>query len=190
MKSLGNKFIETGTGPRIQIADPKAAEELLDLAIELRRSKQRLLFFCSCQWPRCGGKINCHRATVAGLVLRAARRRGIAIDISEWPGRSPKRIKLEMKTEDFASIKRGRMTIPLGKQPDLSVMAALPWGSIATLSSNGESLHRVVGPANHEGAQWALPVLCLYHDPATELGEYARESVSIRRALGLEPKRS
>src|SRR5271165_6909489 len=48
MKSLGNKFIVTGTGPGIQIADPTAAYELLDLAIESARGKQRLLFFCSC----------------------------------------------------------------------------------------------------------------------------------------------
>ncbi len=45
--------------PNIQIADPSAAYELLDLA--LARKKQRLLFFCSCPWPRCDGKIACHR---------------------------------------------------------------------------------------------------------------------------------
>jgi len=37
MKSLGNKFIETKTGPNIQIADPTAADEPLDLAIESAR---------------------------------------------------------------------------------------------------------------------------------------------------------
>ena len=34
MKSLGNKFIQTRTGPDIQIADPSTADELLDLALE------------------------------------------------------------------------------------------------------------------------------------------------------------
>jgi hypothetical protein len=34
MKALGNRFIETKTGPHIQIADPAAADELLDLSIE------------------------------------------------------------------------------------------------------------------------------------------------------------
>src|SRR4051812_10948490 len=76
MKSLGNKFIETRTGPNIQIADPTAADELLDLAVESAKRQQRILFFCSCQWPRCDGKIHCHRATVAELVLKAARKRG------------------------------------------------------------------------------------------------------------------
>src|SRR6478736_5910064 len=41
MKSLGNKFIETRTGPDIQIAEPTAADELLDLAVDLARRKQR-----------------------------------------------------------------------------------------------------------------------------------------------------
>ncbi len=45
MKSLGNKFIETKSGPSIQIADPAAADDLLDLAIESARHNQRLLFF-------------------------------------------------------------------------------------------------------------------------------------------------
>jgi hypothetical protein len=37
MKSLGNTFIETRTGPHIQIAQPAAADELLDRAIESAR---------------------------------------------------------------------------------------------------------------------------------------------------------
>src|ERR1035438_4748843 len=45
MKSLGNKFIQTRTGPNIQIADPGATDPLLDLAIDLDQRKQRLLFF-------------------------------------------------------------------------------------------------------------------------------------------------
>jgi hypothetical protein len=34
MKSFGNQFIKTRTGPAIQIAKPSAADELLDLAVE------------------------------------------------------------------------------------------------------------------------------------------------------------
>ena len=45
MKSLGNKFIQTRTGPFIQIAEPSAADELLDLALESAGHKQRVLFF-------------------------------------------------------------------------------------------------------------------------------------------------
>jgi hypothetical protein len=120
MKSLGNKHIETRTGPRIQIADPKAAEELLDAAIELARRKQRLIFFCGCQWPRCGGKIACHRTTVAGLVLKAAAKRGIQVEVVEWPSGGPNRIELEVTDKEFAAIRKGRMTLPLGKRVDLA----------------------------------------------------------------------
>ena len=45
MKSLGNKFIQTRTGPFVQIAEPSAADELLDLAIESAGHNQRVLFF-------------------------------------------------------------------------------------------------------------------------------------------------
>ena len=127
MKSLGNKFIETRTGPDIQIADPTAADELLDLAIESARHKQRLLFFCSCQWPRCDGKIACHRATVAALVLKAATKRGIHVEVVEWPGGDPKRIDLEVTPKDFAAVRKGRMTVPLGERVDLAEVAGLPW---------------------------------------------------------------
>jgi hypothetical protein len=69
MKSLGNKFVQTRTGPFIQIAQPSAADELLDLALDSAGYRQRVLFFCGCQWPMCDGEIACHRTTVAGLVL-------------------------------------------------------------------------------------------------------------------------
>jgi hypothetical protein len=186
MKTLGNKFIETRTGPSIQIAEPHAADELLDLAIVLARQKQRLLFFCSCEWPRSNGQIECHRATVGELVLKAAQEREISVEVSEWPGSNPERIELEVTDRDFAAIKKGRVTIPLGEQSDMAVMAGLPWGSIATLNSKGESLHRVVGPANHQGKLWALPVLYQNVDPTTGLGEYEQQAANLRKDLGLE----
>ena len=50
MKSLGNKRIVTGQGPRIQIADPGAANDLLDLAVTSAKEDRRVIFFCSCEW--------------------------------------------------------------------------------------------------------------------------------------------
>jgi hypothetical protein len=186
MKPLGNKFIETGTGPNIQIANPGAADELLDLAIESARHKQRLLFFCSCQWPRCEGKIACHRTTVSGLVLKAARKRRVVIEVVEWPGGEPMQIDLDVTPKDFAAVKKGRMTVPLGKRPNLADVAGLPWCSIATLHFGGEKLHRVVGPAISQTTGWALPVLFCYLDPATGLNEYKKEAVKLRKGWGLE----
>lgn len=186
MKSLGNKFIETRTGPPIQIAEPKASDELLDLAIESARHKQRLLFFCSCRWPKCDGNIACHRTTVAGLVLKAAKKRGIKVEVVEWPGGDPKRIELEVSAKDFDAIRKGRMTVPLGKRIDLAELAGLPWSSIATLHSGGEKLHRVVGPAISQTKGWVLPVLYWFFDPTTELDKYKQEAKKQRKEWGLE----
>jgi hypothetical protein len=120
MKALGNKFIETRTGPSIQIADRSAAEELLDLAVESARHKQRLIFFCSCQWPRWDGKVACHQTTVASLVLKAAAKRGILVKVVEWPGGEPKRIELDVSPKDFTAVKKGRTTVPLARKVDLA----------------------------------------------------------------------
>ncbi len=186
MKSLGNKFIETKSGPSIQIADPAAADDLLDLAIESARHNQRLLFFCSCQWPRCDGKIACHRATVAALVLKAATKGGSHVKVVEWPGGDPKRIDLEVTPKDFAAVRKGRLTVPLGKRVDLAEVAGLPWCSIVTLHSGDETLHRVVGPAISQTSGWVLPVLYWSFDPATGLNEYEQEAKKLRNESGLE----
>ena len=112
---LGNKSIVTGTGPPIQIADPLAAEELLDLALESARQKQRIIFFCSCKWPREGEGFACHRTEVASLVLKEAKKRGRRVKVEEWPGGEPKRIELDLQPKDFAAVKKGRLTVPLGE---------------------------------------------------------------------------
>ena len=185
MKSLGNRYIETRTGPTIQIADPSAAEELLDLALEAARNDQRILFFCGCQYPRCNGDITCHRTTVAELVLKASEKRGEPVEIVEWPGGEPKQIDLDVTPKVFAAVRKGRMTVPLSKQPDLAEVAGLPWCSISTLHSEGEKLHRVVGPVTWQKGQWALPVLSYFPDADTGLAEYEKEAEELRRGLGL-----
>jgi hypothetical protein len=190
MKSLGNKFIQTRTGPNIQIAEPAAAEELFDLALDVGRRKQRLLFFCSCQWPRCDGEIACHRTTVAELVLKAAKKRGVPVEIVEWPGGEPKQIELNVTPQVFAAVRKGRMTVPLGSGPNLAEVAGLPWCSIATLQTKGEKLHRVVGPAISQTTGWALPVFPYFPDPATGLSECKKEAEKLRKGWGLTPTAS
>jgi hypothetical protein len=190
MKSLGNKFIQTRTGSTIQIAEPAAADELLDVAVDLPRRKPRLLFFCSCQWPRCEGEIACHRTTVAELVLQAAKRRGVPVEVVEWPGGEPRQIDLDVTPQVFAAVRKGRMTVPLGNGPALAEVAGLPWCSIATLQPNGEKLQRVVGPAISQTNGWALPVLYCFFDPATGLGEYKKEAEDLRKGWGLEARQT
>jgi hypothetical protein len=48
MPSLGNRWVKTRKGPKIQINEPEAAEELLGLALSLRTKRRRVIFFCSC----------------------------------------------------------------------------------------------------------------------------------------------
>jgi hypothetical protein len=184
MKSLGNKFIQTGTGPDIQIAEPAAADELLDLALETAGHNQRVLFFCSCQWPRCDGEIACHRSTVAELVLQAAQRLGESVTIVEWPGGEPVQIDLKVTPDVFSSVRKGRKTVPLGQATDLAQVGALSWGSIATVRSEDDQLHRVVGPAIWQTDKWSLPV---FPTNASALPEYENEAARLRRSLGLEP---
>ena len=92
-------------------------------------------------------------------------------------------IDLEVTPEVFASVKRGRMTVQLGKQPDLPVVAGLPWGSIATLHSTGDKLYRIVGPASWQTDKWSLPV---FPTDAEGLAGIETEAARLRRSLGLE----
>lgn len=187
MKSLGNRFIQTRTGPNIQIADPSAAGELLDLAVDAARRKQRLLFFCSCQWPRCDGKIACHRTTVAGLVLKAAQKRDVRVEVVEWPGGQPGPINLDVDAKVFAALRRGRMTIPLNNDLNLGQLAGLPWGSVASLYSGQEQLHRIAGPVIRQPGQWVLPIIETVLAADADREAYEREAANLRRRLGLDP---
>jgi hypothetical protein len=186
MKSLGNKRILSKRSG-VQIADPKAADDLLDVALESATHKQRLLFFCSCRWPKIDGELACHRTTVAELVLTAAMKRGVAIEIVEWPGGKPKHISMDVTPEVLAAVRRGRMTVPLGKKPDLAEVAGLPWCSTVTLKSDGEILHRVVGPAIRQPDQWVLPIMSDPLDGSDTIADYNHEAVRLRRSFGLNP---
>lgn len=187
MKLLGNDHIKTKAGPKIQIVDPTAADDLLDLAIKSAKNKQRILFFCSCRWPKCKGESPCHRTTVAKLVLKAAKKRGKDVQIVEWPGGNPKRIDIELTAKHVDAIRKGRMTVPLGKRVDLAEFAGLPWGSIATLHSDDETLHRLVGPAISQTNRWFLPVMYWFFNPATGLEKYKQKAKNQRKERGLEP---
>jgi hypothetical protein len=61
-------------------------------------------------------------------------------------GGGPRPINLDVTPVFFAAVRKGRMTVPLGKQPDLAVVADLPWGSIATVHSPKDRLYRIAGP--------------------------------------------
>jgi hypothetical protein len=159
--------------------------QLLGLALELARQEQRLLFFCSCQWPKCDGEIACHRATVAALVLEEAKKHGVRIKVEESPGGEPIQIDYELPPKDFAAVKKGRLTVPLGQKLDLAKLAGLPWCSTATLHSGCETLHRVVGPSIRQANGWVLPVLYQADESDNELKVCESESLKLRNQSGL-----
>jgi hypothetical protein len=183
IKALGNKQIETRSGPRIQIAKPSAVNELLDLAIEAAEDHRRLIFFCSCEFPRCDGRVNCHRTTVAALAITAAKRRGLNIEIVEWPGGNPSRLDLTIDSKSFNDLLRGMFNLPTASMA-LRNSAAIAWGSTATISADGQRVNAVIGPAQFRRRAWQLPVFVC--GKGYTLPEIRREAAKVRRAYGFE----
>ena len=81
MNGLGNKSILTREKYGSFI-DSSAANDLLDLAVDLGAHRRRLIFFCSCGSPTDA----CHRHWVAPEVFRFAKKRKTPVTIVEWPG--------------------------------------------------------------------------------------------------------
>jgi hypothetical protein len=91
MNDLGNANIGNNNASKPRISNPSAANELLDLAINAAKKKQRVVFFCSCDCL----DPNCHRHIVAELTLKAAKERKVPITITAWPGGVPSKKTLE-----------------------------------------------------------------------------------------------
>ena len=190
MKSLGNERIKSKKGKKIQISDPSAAVDLLDLAIDASEENRRIILYCSCIWPKWEGEVNCHRAEIGSLLLKSAKKRGIQVEVTEWPGSKPGHLEMTVSPNLFRSVRNGRMTIPVKKSASLAEIASLGWGSIVTLHSDGETIHRPVGPAAWQKKEWALPVLPYFLDPTTSLSDYQKDARKMRREMGLEPRQS
>ena len=108
------------------------------------------------------------------------------------PGGEPQHITLDVPSQVLESVRRGRMSVPLGLHPDLAVFGALPWCSVATLRTeksdvDANELHRIVGPVLRHPDQWILPVLGARPHASVTLADYEAEANEIRRSLGLAP---
>jgi hypothetical protein len=186
MPQLGNQRIVSRSGPRIQIAEPAAANDLLDLALESAAEQRRVLFFCGCQFPKIDGAVHCHRATVGSLVLKFASRRGVPVELCEWPGGDPVPLDLDVDSHAFRSIEKGLMAIPLPVNIPLKRAGAIPWCSVATLHGEGRAVHRIVGPTVWRHAQWCLPVMHQLDDLRAALAVTKQKAAALRRAWGRE----
>lgn len=186
MKSLGNTRILTGTGPLIQIADPKSADTLLEMAIESAKQERRVIFFCNCAWPKCKGKPECHRSKVADLLLEAAERQGRRVNVVEWPGGEPTETDLPVSPEVLAALRKGRKTVPLGNRLPSPEFLGLPWYSVVTLHSGTEQLKAMCGPAKYLRHEWCLPVQHSFGDLETDRSIIAQHIAHGREAFGLD----
>lgn len=190
LKGLGNRRIQSREGPAIQIDDPAVVNELLQIVIDAATDRRRVIFFCGCQFARIKGKVNCHRTRVGTLLLAAARRQGVNLEVIEWPGGRPRRMTIAVKREVFQAVAKGNMTIPLASIRSLADVASIPVGSVATLTSGSDRVHRLVGPAIWKGDEWRLPVEVMFHDPSVSVSDYKSEAELLRRQIGVVGRRT
>lgn len=187
--SLGNVGIQDGGSMRIK--DPAAAETLLDLALDCARRRQRVIFFCSCEFAGTEKEMLCHRVAVAGLLLKAAARRKLAANVIEWPGGEPIYEGLELQLSPAVARKLHSSTsIPLPDSASLAQMAAIPWYSLVKVrSGDGDTLCFLVGPAKYRKSGWYLPQLYQF---APDVGERELRSTAKqeREQLGYDLRQS
>lgn len=154
MKGLGNQAIVDDTVGDLLIKDPREAKTLLDLAINSLKLDRRVIFYCACEAPDI-----CHRHTVGALLLKEAKKRGIALEVIEWPGGRVQYIKETTSNGMIMKIVKGQKNYPLSDTADLRKYGALAWGSIVELSSDSIKLAFISGPIKYVNNGWALPVV-------------------------------
>ncbi len=187
LKALGNQSIVEDTGRRIQIKDPAAAERLLDEGLAAADDKQRLIFFCACAYPDEPEK-QCHRWVVAGLLLKAARRRKVPLQIVEWPGGEPQVVDLAVTDVAAQKLLRGGRSIPLASKTTLAEFAGLPWGTVIQINSPNYSFPVMTGPARYSGGKWYLPVPEATADLAISTERLVHYARKWRKAMGLDAR--
>ena len=157
LDALGNLAIREGGSMRIQ--DPGAADALLDIASEHAKANGRVLFYCACEKP-CA----CHRALVSKLVVAAATKRDVPLDVVEWPGGGPRfDVPVALPRREFDKVRKGASSVPLPASARLDEMSALPWYSTALVRPDDDdrvpTWRVATGPARYRTAGWYLPVL-------------------------------
>ncbi len=186
MNRLGNKAILTGEKDRT-LVDPSRAADLLDLAVELRRKRRRVIYFCSCESPTEG----CHRHWVAPHLLKLAKLRRQPVTTVEWPGFESEpgtTPKVETTPVVVKSVENGRASVPLGGDMPSPSMLGLPWYTLVELvdSKSGEKLDfMLAGPALHRAGGWQIPVMGGVEDLEETLGlqrRYRAEHMVLPRS--------
>jgi hypothetical protein len=144
--------------------------------------------FCGCLFPRWEGRVACHRAVVATLLLAAARRRPCPIEVVEWPGGKPAALRMPLAPTLFQAVLNGRMTVALPPALTPARLDGPPWASVATLRARGHTVHRLVGPPLWQRGRWPLRVVWLFDDAEASAVQYRAEATTFRRSCGLDPR--
>jgi hypothetical protein len=188
MPSIGNLSILGQAGPAIQIKEPSSSRVLLDLACKLAESRQRLLFFCSCEYPRLEGDVTaCHRVTVARLLLEAVQV-SMLFEVVEWPGGEPRTLELEVSPSIAKKLLQGARSIPLGGAIPHADLASLAWGSVVRLRSELTEFPVVVGPPKYGPQGWFLPLPWDTAKRDAIVSELVHKAREWRHMSGFEPR--
>ena len=185
MRGLGNQAVLDGR-PGIEIVDPKVAGDLLDVVVESDRARRRVIFFCACKEPG-----ECHRNVVGELLVEEARRRKVALSVSEWPGGAPRRVLARFPASAaLASLNEGVLSVPMPKAISPAIGVSLAWGSYSTQSRPQGDVPLVLGPAIHRQGAWSLPLFFHPSDSDSAETQLRRSIVAYRKRGGYEPRLS
>jgi hypothetical protein len=188
LPGLGNRFIVSRQGPKIQIDEPGAVQELLSLALRFSKQHRRVLFFCGCAWPRENGVTCCHRDTVAELLLIAARAAGQSIEVVEWPGGEPGQFLWTGDGRLAKALAVERARLPVGESFDLAEAGTLPWGTILEIDADRQP-RGLIGPVQYSAGGWTFPLLQSIKGDENTKAAFEQAS-DLRRRLGLNARLS
>jgi hypothetical protein len=178
MQGLGNSAIAT---KGFKIAHPPDAERLLDVILEAHESRRRVLFFCACELIRVEGRIRCHRAHVANLLLATARRRGRGLTVVASPGGDPESHTFEVDDRHL----RGwdSWVMPRARVPQKAPLLVPQATAFVLRGRTEERVALMQTPVYASG--WRYRLLWTPLRPMTEAA-LTRKQASVRKAFGLD----
>lgn len=192
MKDLGNAAYKEG---KLEIANPAAANDLLDHALEAAESDRRVIFFCSCASPWDAGF--CHRRKVGKLLLALARKRGVRIQVAEWPGGMPaarpqfvQQVQ-EQDIELLAAVPQGEpayMNLGTRLTRKVTALAGLPSGALLKFRHGSRSVVAACMRVHFDTTRggWTLTMAPMSSSPTQR--KAGEEAQRIRKRLALIPE--
>ena len=158
------------------------------MQIEAARTNRRVIFFCSCGSPY--DARTCHRAKVAELLLRAAKKRKKEIAIEEWPGGMPAANDLQRLHVDLRELHKARsgaMNVQLTDAQASTELAGLPWGGFVELAAGDEKQVLSAGPLAYRAKRWQLPIFVFPVEKERTPAELLPDALRLRAKLKIDP---